>query len=91
MSDAERISAIRTRLNASTRGYWVPSKKQVLSPGVKDVVCNCVGHIHSGYYGDHEQALKDAEFIAHAHQDVRWLLDQLDMKNEEDNAGDSVH
>ena len=81
-----RIQEIRTRANAATGGIWKTSKKQVYSPGVQDVVCNCAGKIYSGYHGDHEQALKNAEFIANARQDIPYLLDLVEFLQRENEA-----
>lgn len=95
----KRIQEIRERANAATAGEWEQANKSVRVKGTQldygcykaaptgfdGGICNCLG----GGYQDGKkhpvnvQAVKNAEFISHARQDIPYLLDLLDQLQRE--------
>jgi len=67
-----RINEIEARLQAATPGPWEKSmnKYSVWSNGINDLVCSQV-------------SIRDANFIAHAPDDLRWALDEIKVKDAE--------
>jgi len=61
-----KINEIEARLQAATPGPWEKSmnKYSVWSNGINDLVCSQV-------------SIRDANFIAHAPEDLRWALDEI--------------
>ena len=77
--DTQRIREIRERLQATTPGAWIPwspDRKNVPAQAVKvkgtaEFVCV------ASFYGDFDASSRNAEFIAHAKEDIQFLLDLL--------------
>ncbi len=75
-----RIQEIIERLRATTPGSWTPwspdeaniPAQAVKVKGSSEFVCI------ASFYGDYDAASRNAEFIAHAKEDITWLLEQLD-------------
>lgn len=87
MTDTDdRLAQIRDRTENATQGPW-----RALTSGVRngdhwsvhyqhsDARWWPIAHIASQDGANEGQRQPDAEFIAHARQDVPWLLDQLDQ------------
>lgn len=77
--DEQRIREIKERLQATTPGAWVPwspdeahiPAQAVKVKGSPEFVCV------ASFYGDYNAASRNAEFIAHAKEDIQFLLDLL--------------
>lgn len=73
--DEKRLNEIEKRYKATTQGEWWCNGKsvQVYPEDVKSktAIANFIGGHHSDY---NKQALKNAEFTAHAHQDIPELI-----------------
>lgn len=76
MTDAERIEAIRTRLEKATAGSWHqgPHYRSDVESRLHRI-CECKAM-------NSPQGIANAEFIAHAREDIPWLLDALDRQRE---------
>jgi hypothetical protein len=99
MSDIDtRLTEISTRRTAANRAAWTAGR----DPDGLPVVCNDTGLIADCYDATREDHLLDeteqrharaqanAEFIAHAHDDVRWLLEQVEDLTADRDAWRSV-
>ncbi|MEV5443521.1 hypothetical protein AB0N23_13430 [Streptomyces sp. NPDC052644] len=77
MNAFDRIAAIQARNAAATKGPWCTDSWEIYQgseylPGISSWVGECCRS------EDPEQALADAEFIAHARDDVPWLLAEVE-------------
>lgn len=80
------VEGIKARADAATPGPWEAFGKAVAAP-IADGRCNCAGgipessYVHEPHCGLEplilDVSLADAEFIAHARQDVPALLDRI--------------
>jgi hypothetical protein len=85
------LADIRARLAAVTPGPWSAADEHGLLPGAGPAWC--VSRMRPGYesmspedgymydiadLGDYDRAEADAEFIAHAPEDIRFLLNEVD-------------
>jgi hypothetical protein len=68
---AFRMDSIRARLEAATPGPWLVRGGQLTS---RFSVGSVDGHPVGLTY-----APADADFVAHARDDIEWLLDQLEQ------------
>lgn len=71
--DDERIAEIRRRARGATPGPWRHEDRYIMALRVKSIAelpCGSVRHM--------DVDDRNAEFIAHARQDVPWLLERLD-------------
>jgi hypothetical protein len=76
---SERLAEIEARANAATNGPWYADvtryHRRPASEQEVVVATDTMSIVRlSGSKGFHEEAMPDAEFIAHARQDVPWLL-----------------
>ena len=90
MTDLE-LEVIEERANAATPGPWIEVKKSVrvltnFSPkgkapsGYEGGICNCLGCYRPGIDRQSDlnlQAAANAEFIAHAREDVPELIEDI--------------
>ena len=84
--DPAREAAILARCEAATKGPWVECKPMCLAPVVRDsrglYVCETrttePGGLVQPTHAETVSSHADAAFIAHAREDVPWLLAQLD-------------
>ena len=74
--DNERLGAIKKRCNESTPGPWIVGKH----PKVVTAPCPCCGDIcECTQYGPGEGPRNyNSEFIAHAREDVPWLMAEIE-------------
>jgi hypothetical protein len=81
----ERVQEIRNRLEAATPGPWVLSGKYTIKearklrpdyPEVYDNIKIVVFRANQAYRSEEEDKA-NAEFVAHAPEDIRWLLERL--------------
>jgi hypothetical protein len=72
---SDRLTEIATRAAAATKGPWKVERDE---PTLSRLVCNDdrTLEIDFGYLGNNTQP--DAEFVAHAREDVPWLLAELE-------------
>lgn len=75
----ERIREIKERLQATTQGDWEP-----WSPDSESIPPQAIKVKESpklvcivSFYGDFDESSRNAEFIAHAKEDIQFLLDLL--------------
>jgi len=77
-----RIDDIRRRVEAATPGPWEASVGRTVKvhlPGAPgSAIAECRKH-ENAYWGMNFPAGSNAEFIAHAREDVPWLLGQFEM------------
>lgn len=73
----ERLQEIRARLDAATPGPWKRDRHEILTVDVDDETGweTCIADA----YGDPA----DADLIAHAPDDLRWLLDEVERLRSE--------
>ncbi|MER5503156.1 hypothetical protein ACFYXP_39745 [Streptomyces sp. NPDC002466] len=84
MSVTTRIAEIRAREQAATTGHWgthydgkgTYSISAGLRPTTAGTVCDAIVAEIRGEHGD-GQAYDDARFIAHAREDLAFLLDRV--------------
>lgn len=69
---ADRLTEIHERTDAATPGPWETA-------GIGDFGWHINGPDGNVETQDSEQGRADAEFIAHAREDVPWLRDELEM------------
>ncbi len=77
------LESIKTRLGKATAGEWEVEEPDPDDGGFVDVrICMGFGQSFDYNprigYGDKEQALKDADFIAHSKQDIEILLGEIE-------------
>lgn len=75
----DRMTAIRARLDAATEGHWYPVNIEFrgqVSHSVKSNAGSVLAHTGYGPKGGSSHA--NAEFMAHARQDVETLLSELE-------------
>ena len=75
---SERLEEIRARVEAATPGPWYPQPGYVMrsESGVHPEVCLMCGPEHTGVGSS--DAVSDGAFIAHAREDIPYLLDRLE-------------
>jgi hypothetical protein len=74
----DRVAAIRARAEAATRGPWWTEGVPAVYAKIPKGRPNGEGIIDCVYYGRKvPEAQANAEFIAHAREDIPWLLEQL--------------
>lgn len=100
-----RLEEIRKRADAATEGEWEQANKSVrvaasqekhsygksAPTGYFGGICNCLG-IRTGLSISQQvntQATKNAEFIAHARQDIPYLLDLIESIQRERDERDN--
>jgi ubiquinone biosynthesis protein UbiJ len=75
----DRLAEIRARLDAATPGPWrlikplSTASRNVLHNVVRDTIPN-----HSEEMGEYRGRWMDADLIAHAPDDIAWLLDEVE-------------
>jgi hypothetical protein len=69
---ADRIGEIRARADAATKGPWTLERDAL-------GFLYLAGPEKVGIEVDEAQRAADNEFVLHAHSDVSWLLDELEM------------
>ena len=77
-----RVDEIRARAEAATRGPW----SAIEGPGEHWYVCDegeSIASISANDGSNEDQRQPDAEFIAHAREDIPWLLAELDKARAE--------
>lgn len=77
------LDAIRQRLNAATPGPWhgeheLYEGRELPCMEIGNYGWVCAGERAPAYDVDSEQGMADAEFIAHARQDIPDLLAEID-------------
>lgn len=68
MTDEERLAAIQARCDAASPGEWQAERGLSLQPDVA---------LENGAWIAETHHMSDAEFVAHAREDVPWLLAQV--------------
>jgi len=71
MTDQQRIEEIAARTKTATAGPWQYD-------GDSCIRAHVIGIVH-----DERMRFCDGRFIAHAREDIPWLLDQLDQRDAE--------
>lgn len=85
----QRLQEIRDRYEASTQGEWTPDTmghEEICIDGVPlEIIFEELPNrdIPRDVYGHLLEPHPDLEFIAHAHQDVPWLLDEIERLESE--------
>jgi hypothetical protein len=82
MSGDDRLAEIEARVAAATEGPWtsrvIDQRQYVMGPGASVAL--------TGYVDDEDvpfdDVAADATFIAHARQDVPWLIAQVRARDE---------
>ena len=83
MTDKRRISEIRARCEAATPGRWVWFRDSILASEKGGFVLSSCLYNDGSELGYLDITQGDADFIAHAREDIPWLLDQLDKARAE--------
>lgn len=87
--DMDRIDEIRTREKAATKGPWYTELVTITSTQLQATNVCALADSHwpsggrnlagIGHWRDRVDPEADADFIAHAREDIPWLLEQLEQ------------
>lgn len=77
MTTDDRLAAIRVRAEAATDGPWLQLPPWKTVPTTRSAIISPNGDI-----ADRIETEEDAEFVAHAREDVPYLLDEVERLRE---------